>query len=177
MTKIASLQRPTMSTKESVWDYPETPRVEAVTETLNVTFNGIAIARSKRAKRVLQQGIPPTYYFPSEDVDLTFFRKTPHRSYCDEKGFAEYWTITIGERSARNAAWTYTNALETTVPTGYIAFYAHLMDACFVGAEPATSPPWTWLGGWVTNKIESPFLTQEAGKQKYLAKTQNSSCS
>lgn len=148
------------SAKESVWNYPKSPRVESVTVPLIAVFNGLELARTDSAKRVLQWGIPPTYYFPAEDVRLGYLHKTEHRSYCDQKGFADYWTIRVGERSAQNAVWSYLNASNDITPCGYFAFYAHLLDACFVGSEQAAAPPWVWIGGWVTSYVEGPFITK-----------------
>ncbi len=56
--------------QESVWDYPRPPRVEVVSETIRVDFNGLVIANSNRACRVIETANPPCYYLPFEDVRM-----------------------------------------------------------------------------------------------------------
>lgn len=171
MTNISQLElqtKPPTAIKESVWDYPEVPHVAAVSEKIKVIFNGVTIAESKKGKRVLQKGVPPSFYFPPEDVCLANLHKTEHRSYGDEKKFAEYWTVKVAERSAKNAAWSYPDSPEHLTPKGYFAFYAHLLDACFIGHEQVKAPIYSWLGGWVTRNIEGPFITKERCSQRYL---------
>jgi uncharacterized protein (DUF427 family) len=48
--------------QESVWDYPRPPRVEDSPKHIQVIFNGIIIADTYRAKRVLETSHPPVYY-------------------------------------------------------------------------------------------------------------------
>ncbi|HBN74856.1 MAG TPA: hypothetical protein DD473_03335, partial [Planctomycetaceae bacterium] len=39
----------------------------------------------------------------------------------------------------------------------HLAFYPHLMDACFVGDEQLQSQAVGFYGGWITSKIVGPF--------------------
>lgn len=50
--------------QESVWDYPRPPRLEDTTKHIQVIFNGVAIADTHNAKRVLETSHPPVYYIP-----------------------------------------------------------------------------------------------------------------
>ena len=43
---------------------------------------------------------------------------------------------------------------------GYVAFYAHVVDAT-VDGEKVEPPVWKWIGGWVTVSIVGPFMTQD----------------
>jgi uncharacterized protein (DUF427 family) len=147
--------------QESVWDYPRLPAVEWPQERVRVAFAGTMVADSTRAARVLQLGIPPVYYLPPEDVRSELLVPSDHHSFCSLKGQADYWTVRVGERSARNAAWSYPDSPDEVTPAGYVAFYAHLLDACLVDDEKATAPTWSWLGGWVTARVVGPFMSQE----------------
>ena len=43
--------------QESVWDYPRPPRLEDSSKRIQVIFNGLTIADSRRAKRFWKQAI------------------------------------------------------------------------------------------------------------------------
>ncbi|HEY6099321.1 MAG TPA: DUF427 domain-containing protein, partial [Anaeromyxobacter sp.] len=53
---------------ESVADYPRPPRLEPVSKRIRVVLDGVTVADSNRAHRVLETTHPPTYYVPREDV-------------------------------------------------------------------------------------------------------------
>ena len=108
---------------------------------------GVVVCHSKGGAQTNQKGY---YYLPLEDVRSELLEPSDHHSFCTVKGQADYWTVRVGVRSARNAAWSYAESPDEVTPAGYIAFYAHLLDACLVDDEKATPPPWSWPGGWVT---------------------------
>ena len=153
--------------QESVWDYPLKAQVQPCERRVRVVFNEVTVADTTHALRVVQRGIPPVYYFPPEGVRRDPLAKTQHTSYCGYKGRADYFTLSVGERSAKNVAWCYPDSDPQHTPADYFAFYAHLLDACYVGGERASAPPWTWLGGWVTEDITGPFLLQKAYRDLY----------
>jgi hypothetical protein len=39
----------------------------------------------------------------------------------------------------------------------YVAFYAGLMDACYVDGEKVMPQPGGFYGGWITKNIVGPF--------------------
>ena len=90
-----------------MWDYPRPPRIEASSRHIEVGFNEIKIADSKRTRRVLETAGAPVFYFPPDDVKMEYFTVTPRSTFCEWKGSASYYTIAVGERAAHNAAWTY----------------------------------------------------------------------
>ncbi|MDY6940400.1 MAG: DUF427 domain-containing protein [Cyanobacteriota bacterium] len=144
--------------QESVWDYPRPPRLEDTDKHLQVVFNGITVADTHKAKRVLETSHPPTYYIPPEDLQMEYFSQTDRASYCEWKGVAAYYTITVGDKQAPNAAWFYpqpTPAFATIA--NYVAIYAEVMDACYVDGEQVQPQPGNFYGGWVTEDIVGPF--------------------
>ena len=144
--------------RESVWDYPRPPRVEESSRHIEVIFNGLTIADSTRAKRVLETSHPPTYYLPPEDVRTEYFVPTSRRTVCEWKGQAVYYNIVVGARTAENAAWSYPDPTESFDSIrGYIAVYPHEMDACLVDGERAEPQPGGFYGGWVTSDLVGPF--------------------
>src|SRR3712207_230103 len=93
--------------QESVWDYPRPPRVEASEQHVQVIFDGVIVADSRRAKRVLETSHPPTYYIPPEDVKLEYLVRASQQTQCEFKGTAIYYHIRVGDKSASNIAWSY----------------------------------------------------------------------
>ncbi len=73
--------------QESVWDYPHPPRLEESHKHIKVIFNGVVIAETERAKRILETSHPPVYYIPPEDVKLEqYFSSTQRTTFCEWKG-------------------------------------------------------------------------------------------
>lgn len=144
--------------QESVWDYPRPPRVEDVPKFVQVVFNGVPLATTHRAKRVLETSHPPVYYIPPEDVWMEYLFETEKSSFCEFKGVAHYYTIKIYEREAIDAAWffPYPNPGYEGIKN-YIAFYPAKMEACYVDSERVKPQEGGFYGGWITRDIIGPF--------------------
>ena len=144
--------------QESVWEYPRPPRLEDSAKHIQVLFNGVVIADSRRAKRVLETSHPPVYYIPPEDVRMEYFTPAQGATFCEFKGVAAYYTISVGERSAPGAAWYYPSPTPAFAGlAGFIAVYPSRMDACYVDGERVTPQPGDFYGGWITKDIVGPF--------------------
>lgn len=144
--------------QESVWDYPRPAVLEDTDKHLKVIFNGETIADTRCAKRVLETSHPPTYYLPPEDIKLEYLTQTSKTSLCEWKGRGNYYTIRVGDQEAQNAAWFYPNPTPNfSALKDYVAFYPHLMDACYVNDEQVQPQLGNFYGGWVTSDIVGPF--------------------
>ena len=144
--------------QESVWDYPRPPLVESMSERIRIIFNGIEIANTVNAYRVLETSHPPSYYLPQADLEMEYFTSTPRRTFCEFKGEATYWTINVGDQTAGDAAWMYTQPSKGyEIITNHLAFYASRMQECYVGDERVQAQSGDFYGGWITNKIVGPF--------------------
>jgi uncharacterized protein (DUF427 family) len=144
--------------QESVWDYPRPPRLEDTSKHIQVIFNEVIIADTHNAKRVLETSHPPSYYIPPSDINMSHLIRMPKSSFCEWKGVAGYYTIRVGDKEAQNAAWFYPEPTSAFVSMkDYVAFYAHLMDACYVDGEKVQPQPGSFYGGWVTQDIVGPF--------------------
>jgi uncharacterized protein (DUF427 family) len=144
--------------QESVWDYPRPPRLEETNKHIQVVLNGVVIADTHRAKRVLETSHPPVYYIPPEDVRMEYFTPTSRTTFCEWKGSASYYTIKVGDKTVVNGAWYYrqpSKGYESI--TNHIAFYPARMDACYVNNERVQSQEGDFYGGWVTSDIVGPF--------------------
>lgn len=160
--------------QESVWDYPRPPRLENSSRRIRIVFNGETIVDTTAAKRVLETSHPPSYYIPPADIRMEFFKLTARSTFCEWKGQAAYYTITVGDpvrissadreafpeqcRSAENAAWFYPNPTAAFADLkDYVAFYPSRMDACYVDDELVQAQPGDFYGGWITRDIVGPF--------------------
>jgi uncharacterized protein (DUF427 family) len=144
--------------QESVWDYPRPPRVEPVPERVRVVVDGVTVADTTRALRVLETAGAPVYYLPRSDIRADLFSTTDRSTHCEWKGDATYWTVDAGSRRIENVAWSY----EAPKPgyeaiTGHLAFYAAKVDEAWVGDERATPQPGGFYGGWVTSRVVGPM--------------------
>ncbi len=144
--------------QESVWDYPRPPRLEESSELIRVEFNGKEIVRSDRSKRVLETSHPPVYYIPQEDIQMAYLQPISGTTYCEWKGQAHYFNVIVGEKKADKAAWYYPNPMTAFKDiAGHVAFYAHKMDACYVGDQKVNAQKGGFYGGWITPDIVGPF--------------------
>lgn len=151
--------------QESVWDYPRPPRTEDSTKHIVVICNSMTIADTHRTKRVLEASSPPVYYIPPEDIRVEYFTRTSHASFCEWKGNAGYYTVTVGDKRAENAGWYYANPTPAFREIrNYVALYAGKMDACYVDGERVQPQAGDFYGGWITADIVGPFKG-ESGTQ------------
>lgn len=141
-----------------VRDYPRRPRLENVSKPVRVVFNGVTIAKTKRATRVLETGHPPTYYIPRDDVNMDRLEAVfGASSYCEWKGVARYFDVRVSGRLAKRAAWCYPQPMHPfSALRNQLAFYAEPMDGCYVGNERVRPEPGAFYGGWITNGDASP---------------------
>jgi uncharacterized protein (DUF427 family) len=143
---------------DSVWDYPRPPRIEPSTRRVWVEHGGVTIVDTANAVRVLETSHPPVYYVPRQDVRAEALTGSPRRSFCEFKGAASYWHLTVGEYRSVDAAWSY----EDPSPgfeqlRGMIAFYPGRVDRCLLDDEAVEPQEGDFYGGWVTAEIVGPF--------------------
>ena len=144
--------------QESVWDYPRPPALEPVTERIRVVVDGITVADSTSAFRVLETSQPPAYYLPQDDLDLDRLRPTLTRTFCEWKGQAAYWSVVTDRRVVEDAAWSYPRPTERFAAIAdHLAFYAQKADECWVGDDRVRPNEGSFYGGWITDRIVGPF--------------------
>ncbi len=144
--------------QESVWDYPRPPRLEPTGKRIQIVFQGVEIANTTAAYRVLETSHPPVYYLPPADIRMEYLRPAEGGSLCEWKGQASYYDLAVGSVTLPQVAWTYLKPTPSFAAiAGYIAFYAGPMDACMVDGERVTPQPGGFYGGWITRDIVGPF--------------------
>jgi uncharacterized protein (DUF427 family) len=144
--------------QESVWDYPRPPHIEDFPGHVRVIFNNIVIADTHDAKRVLETSHPPVFYIPPGDIQMNFLKKSSLTSWCEFKGNAHYYTVSVNEKEAENAGWYYPDpAPDFAAINNHVAFYPGLMDKCEVNGEKVKAQDGDFYGGWITDNIVGPF--------------------
>ena len=143
--------------EESVWDYPRPPALVDDSREVVVRVHGVEIARSRRARRILETASPPTFYLPPEDVRRDLLIPAPGQSFCEWKGPASYWTVAVDDTRIESAAWTYPKPFgEFAGIAGWYAFYPGKVD-CLVDGQQVRPQAGGFYGGWVTDEIIGPY--------------------
>ena len=89
------------------------------------------VADTFRALTLREDGYPPVYYIPLDDVDQALLAPSQTRTYCPYKGDASYYTITLPEPGGQlaDAAWYYPEPYEAvTAIANCVAFYTDKVD-------------------------------------------------
>lgn len=142
--------------KESVWDYPRPPKISQDGRTVEVKWNNQTIALTSDSVRVLETASPPTFYIPPKDVKTDLLKKTSGSSYCEWKGKATYWNITVDGKTIEKAAWSYEDPNpDFEKLAGYFSFYPGKVE-CYVDSERVKPQPGGFYGGWMTSEIVGP---------------------
>lgn len=144
--------------KESVWDYPRPPQIDACSQRIRVVVNSITIADTTSARRVLETSHPPVYYIPPQDIRTDCLLLSDRRSFCEWKGEANYYSIVVAGKTIEEAGWFYPNPFSRFAEIKeHVAFYASKMEACYVNGELAQAQAGDFYGGWITSNIVGPF--------------------
>ncbi|GAA2117754.1 DUF427 domain-containing protein [Actinomadura napierensis] len=65
-------------------------------------WNDVVVAETDRP--VMLEG---NVYFPPESLRREYFTRARTVSVCPWKGLARYYSVTVGDRTAKSAAWYY----------------------------------------------------------------------
>ena len=106
--------------QESVWDYPRPPRLSPDTRPVLVQADGVVVARTQRALRLLETASPPTFYLPPEDVDASRLAPAGGTSRCEWKGEAAYLDVVLPERRIARVRRRYFNSSFFKAPRVWI---------------------------------------------------------
>ncbi len=122
-----------------------------------IVWDGVEVARTRDAVRVLETGHPPSFYLPRADADRTLLEAAPGGSFCEWKGPARYWSLRRGPRVESAVGWSYPRPLPgAEVLAERIAFYPAALE-CRVDGAPVLPQPGGFYGGWITPELVGPF--------------------
>ncbi len=143
--------------EESVWDYPRPPRLAPDTRLVEVRVGDVTVASTERAIRLQETASPPTFYLPPEDVHADFLIERAGTSYCEWKGAAQYWSVSVDDQVFEDAAWSYPRPLaDFAALRDFVSFYPGRLE-CYVAGERVRPQPGGFYGGWVTSEIVGPI--------------------
>ena len=145
--------------QESVWDYPRPPKLERVSKHITIKHKGVTIASTNGAYRVLETSHPPVYYLPPADLNQAALNASPKfQTYCEFKGRAMYWDLSIDGHQIAQVAWSYPDPNPAFAAIkDYLAFYPGKVEECYVGEERVKAQEGDFYGGWITSNIVGPF--------------------
>ncbi len=144
---------------ERVWDYPRPPALVPCDRRVRVVVDGVVVADSTAALRVLETSHPPTVYVPPDDVlDGALVASAARSTVCEWKGRATYLDVVAGERRVAAAAWTYRAPVERYAALrDHVAFFPGRVDAAWLGDERIVAQEGDFYGGWITSDLVGPF--------------------
>lgn len=105
-------------------------------------FGGATVADSTRALLLIEPDRAPAWYFPQHDVRMDLLEPTATVTRCVRKGPARHCDVRVGERLARDAAFTYVDPPpELADLAGAVALEWGAMDAWFEEDEQVYGHP------------------------------------
>ncbi|MGH7911612.1 MAG: DUF427 domain-containing protein [Candidatus Dormibacteraceae bacterium] len=105
--------------------YPFPRRVRA-------TFGGETVLDTDSGQLLYESNLVPQLYVPWEDVRRDLLAPTDRHTTCPFKGDADYWSLTVGDRTLENVVWSYpTPNEEATWLEPFAAFYWEPLDAWY----------------------------------------------
>ena len=89
----------------------------------------VALGLSRRPTILFETGLPERYYLPKSDVRMDLLTATDSSSACPYKGWANYWSVTVGDAAHDDIAWGYRTPLpESEAVGGLVCFYNERVD-------------------------------------------------
>ncbi|MGD2042202.1 MAG: DUF427 domain-containing protein [Acidimicrobiia bacterium] len=141
---------------ESVWDYPRPPRIDPDDRHVVVATDGLVLAETTSAVRVLETSHPPVFYIDPDQVVIEYLVASQHTTVCEFKGRAVYWDLAVGRRLSR-VAWSYPDPNPGFAEIAdWFAFYPSKVD-CYVAGERVDPQAGGFYGGWITAEVTGPF--------------------
>ena len=142
----------------SVWRYPRPAVAELSGRHVVIEHRGSVVADTRSAVRTLETSHPPSWYLPPDDVLFTAMHRSTRTSFCEWKGVATYWHLSIGGATLHDVAWSYPDPTPAfALLRDHLAFYAGPLDHCSVDGAQVVPQPGGFYGGWITPDLAGPF--------------------
>lgn len=81
--------------------------LEPTPRRVRAVFEGRTVVESDRAMLLHETRATPVYYFPRGDVREDLLRESGRTEGSEHKGPTRRWSVTVGERTAEDAAWSH----------------------------------------------------------------------
>ena len=91
---------------------------------VEVRLGGELLAKTDRALRLEETGLPARYYLPQDDVRMELLRPTTFHTTCPFKGEASYWSADVGGQAHDGIVWAYESPIPAAAEiAGLMSFY------------------------------------------------------
>jgi uncharacterized protein (DUF427 family) len=101
--KIAPMSKSPGHAQWPAHEVREAPRHRRI----RVEVAGEVVADSTDVIAVEEDGNPTRYYFPRSDVKMALLERSKTTTECPFKGTAHYFDLKVGDKTFRDAVWTY----------------------------------------------------------------------
>jgi len=152
---------------EQIWFHARDPyrRVD-VTESsrhVEITVDGVTVARTDRPRLVTETGLPERWYVPRADVDWSKLSPSNTSSACQYKGIASWFDVEVdGHDRLVDVVWGYERPVSDAPKlAGLVAFYAeHAAVETYV--DGVAQPKRTFEPGWLNPSFDIPNIATAA---------------
>ncbi|CAH0234374.1 hypothetical protein SRABI26_02733 [Arthrobacter sp. Bi26] len=133
---------------EEIIGHPRDPfhrvDIRASSLTVEVSLDGVTLAKTNGAQLLYETMLPVRYYIPPSDVRLDLMEESPKRTVCPYKGQASYWSYPDSAQG-RNIAWSYDRRYRDAAQIhGLISFYNERGDVSVDGVlQTRPVSPWS----------------------------------
>ncbi|HZQ86031.1 MAG TPA: DUF427 domain-containing protein [Acidimicrobiales bacterium] len=133
---------------DEIFVHPKDPysRVDVLSSSRHVVVavDGEVVADTVRPRLLFETGLPTRYYVPKADVRMDLLTATDTSTQCPYKGVAEYWSVTVGDATYDDIAWSYPFPIpECPKIEGLVAFFNERVDIT-VDGELQARPKTAW---------------------------------
>ena len=86
---------------------------------MKAVWNGVILAESDDT--IVVEG---NHYFPPDSIKKEYFEKSDLTSFCGWKGMANYYSVTVNDKTNENCAWYYATPNDAAKKIkNYVAFW------------------------------------------------------
>lgn len=125
---------------EELFGHPRDPysRIDVcrTSRHVQVSVDGVPLASSRRARVLYEAALPPRWYLPWEDVEVSLLEPSSSLTRCAYKGVASYWNVRLPSGAvARDLVWSYPDPQHDALPVRDMAcFFNERVDISLDGA-------------------------------------------
>ncbi len=112
---------------------------------VRVVIAGMTVADTRRPWLLFETTLPTRYYIPPDDVRMDVLEPTSLVTRCPYKGLASYWSVKIGNHTAKNVVWSYPDPIaENPKIKNLLCFFNERVDLYVDGElQPRSHTPWS----------------------------------
>ena len=106
---------------------------------VEVRLDGELLAKTDRALRLEETGLPERYYLPKVDVRMELLRPTSFHTTCPFKGEESYWSADVGGQTHDGIVWAYESPIPAVAElAGHVSFYPNRAEVTVNGTMLTT---------------------------------------